>query len=83
MHVIINRPERHNALSGTVLSELGRLAIEFNDDSGVRVVVLSGSGSNCIPPGDTVNRRLRNQLEIAGSRAYTTHFNTLKVIDLE
>ncbi len=51
MHVIINRPERHNALSATVLSELGRLAIEFNDDTGVRVVVLSGSGSKAFVSG--------------------------------
>lgn len=51
MHLVINRPERHNALSSKVLSELGRLAREFNDDSSVRVVVLSGSGTKAFVSG--------------------------------
>ena len=40
----LNRPERLNAISGPMLSELSRLLIAANRDPGIRVVILTGAG---------------------------------------
>ncbi|MCZ4551067.1 enoyl-CoA hydratase/isomerase family protein [Gordonia rubripertincta] len=40
----INRPERRNALTPEVLDSLRRSLTELNEDSGIRSVVLTGSG---------------------------------------
>ncbi len=51
VHVIVNRPERHNALSANVMLGLSQRAIEFSSDPAVRVVVLSGAGSKAFVSG--------------------------------
>ena len=51
VHLIINRPQRHNALSAAVLSGLADYAERFNDDPDVRVVVLSGAGTKALVSG--------------------------------
>lgn len=40
----LNRPERLNAISGPMLSELSRVLTEANRDPEVRVVILTGAG---------------------------------------
>jgi enoyl-CoA hydratase/carnithine racemase len=40
----LNRPERLNAISGPMLSELSRILTEANRDPEVRVVILTGNG---------------------------------------
>lgn len=42
--VKLNRPDRYNAMTNTMFSELEQLAIELNDDDDLRVVVLTGAG---------------------------------------
>jgi enoyl-CoA hydratase len=51
VHIVINRPARHNALSGQVMVELERLAGELSADPEVRVVVLSGAGRKAFVSG--------------------------------
>jgi methylglutaconyl-CoA hydratase len=48
----LNRPERHNALDGTMISELRQAADLLAADAGVRVVVLTGAGASFCAGGD-------------------------------
>ena len=48
----LNRPERHNALDGTTISELRQAADLLAADAGVRVVVLTGAGASFCAGGD-------------------------------
>jgi methylglutaconyl-CoA hydratase len=48
----LNRPERHNALDGTMISELRQAADLLAADGGVRVVVLTGAGASFCAGGD-------------------------------
>ena len=45
-HVILNRPERRNALDRVLLLALKRVFSDLRQDPGVRVVVLSGAGGS-------------------------------------
>lgn len=46
LHVRLNRPDVHNALDTTLISELSTVFLALADMEGVRVVVLSGSGKS-------------------------------------
>lgn len=48
----LNRPERHNALSGEMCDELAAAAAELNAASGLRAVVLTGAGASFCAGGD-------------------------------
>src|SRR4051794_18010007 len=49
--VTINRPERRNALSWAVMTELRQVLAEAKDDADVRVVVLTGAGDKAFCAG--------------------------------
>lgn len=64
----LNRPERHNALSETMLDELTDAAARLGNDPAVRVVVLAGSGESFCAGGDL--GWMRTQMEAdAATRA--------------
>jgi enoyl-CoA hydratase/carnithine racemase len=44
-HLVLNRPDKRNALSGELIGELGAAIEEAAADDGVRVVVLRGQGA--------------------------------------
>ncbi len=48
----LNRPERHNALSGAMIGELSEAAGRLGRDPAVRVVVLTGAGESFCAGGD-------------------------------
>lgn len=48
----LNRPEKHNAISAEMLSELTQAATDLGADSAVRVVVLTGAGMSFCSGGD-------------------------------
>ena len=48
----LNRPERHNALDGTMISELRQAADLLAANAAVRVVVLTGAGASFCAGGD-------------------------------
>lgn len=48
----LNRPEKHNAMSGEMLQELQAAARALGEDSSVRVVVLTGAGKSFCAGGD-------------------------------
>jgi enoyl-CoA hydratase/carnithine racemase len=49
--ITVNRPERRNALSWTVVTELRRAFAEAREDPAVRVVVLTGAGDKAFCAG--------------------------------
>lgn len=50
--LMLNRPEKHNALSGEMIGELTEAAAELGGDPSVRVVVLAGAGESFCAGGD-------------------------------
>ncbi|MBO9409505.1 crotonase/enoyl-CoA hydratase family protein [Shimia sp. R9_1] len=48
----LNRPEKHNAMSGTMITELKQAAEALGADPAVRVVVLTGAGKSFCAGGD-------------------------------
>ena len=48
----LNRPAKHNAMSGLMLTELTEAAAQLGQNPSVRVVVLSGAGSSFCAGGD-------------------------------
>ena len=48
----LNRPDKHNAMSGQMLQELTLAAKRLASDETVRVVVLTGAGKSCCAGGD-------------------------------
>ncbi|WP_005032706.1 enoyl-CoA hydratase/isomerase family protein [Holophaga foetida] len=49
--ITLNRPEKHNALSGALLAELDQTFAELKDTPEVRVVVISGAGEKAFAAG--------------------------------
>jgi enoyl-CoA hydratase len=49
--VTINRPDKLNALNGTVIAELGDTVAHIEGDSGVRGVILTGAGPKAFVAG--------------------------------
>ncbi len=50
--VTLDRPEKHNALSGRMIEELTALAAQLGANDAVRVVVLTGAGRSFCAGGD-------------------------------
>ncbi|WP_170769265.1 crotonase/enoyl-CoA hydratase family protein [Ruegeria lacuscaerulensis] len=48
----LNRPEKHNAMSAQMISELTQAAAQLGADDAVRVVVLTGAGKSFCAGGD-------------------------------
>jgi len=62
----INRPERRNALSWSVVSELRGLLAEAKADASVRVVILTGAGDKAFSAGADLDT-------MAGEGSYELH----------
>jgi len=50
--LVLNRPEKHNAMSAQMIAELTQAAQTLGRDSAVRVVVLTGAGDSFCAGGD-------------------------------
>ncbi|MCR9125378.1 MAG: crotonase/enoyl-CoA hydratase family protein [Rhodobacteraceae bacterium] len=50
--LVLNRPDKHNAMSAPMLAELTEAAARLGQDPAVRVVVLSGNGRSFCAGGD-------------------------------
>ena len=49
--VVLNRPEKLNALNKEMWSKLGPIFVDLNNDENVRCVVLRGAGEKALGPG--------------------------------
>jgi len=50
--LVLNRPEKHNAMSAVMIGELMQAAVDLGADDLVRVVVLTGAGKSFCAGGD-------------------------------
>jgi enoyl-CoA hydratase/carnithine racemase len=66
--VTLNRPDRMNTISGTMLAELSRALIEADRDRDVRAVVLTGTGRAFCAGLDLDDQSSGNDLDV-GDRA--------------
>ena len=48
----LNRPEKHNAMSGEMIAEMTEVATRIGQDDAVRVVILTGAGRSFCAGGD-------------------------------
>ena len=70
--VTLNRPERRNAMSDTMLGALGPTLARFERDPDVAVVVLTGAGGAFCAGGDVKGMAERGALPQAGARSGAT-----------
>jgi methylglutaconyl-CoA hydratase len=68
-HLWLNRPEKHNTLSGRMIEELTGAAAELGADPDVRVVILGGRGDSFCAGGDLDWMRAQIAADDQGRRA--------------
>lgn len=64
--ITLNRPDRMNAISGTMLSELSSALLEADRDPEVRAVVLTGNGRAFCAGLDLQDQSQGSSLDVAG-----------------
>ncbi|MDP6951209.1 MAG: enoyl-CoA hydratase/isomerase family protein [Alphaproteobacteria bacterium] len=75
LHVTVQRPEKHNALSGAVLARLREVFSEAAEDDTLKTAVLRGAGEKSFAAGgdlrelDAVRSEAETRAMTAGSRA--------------
>lgn len=69
--VTFNRPDKHNALSETMIAELAGLAAQLGADPNVRVVVLAAKGKSFCAGGDLNWMRAQAEKDREGKIAQT------------
>ena len=73
--VALNRPDKHNALNGTLIAELYDAAQKLAADESVRIVVLTGIGKSFCAGGDfnwfasNVEKSRAERVEAVGAKA--------------
>ena len=71
--ITVNRPEKRNALSRTVLSEISAVLDAWQDDPAVQAVVFTGAGEKAFVAGADTDQRTGLLLErLAQTLLYTT-----------
>jgi isohexenylglutaconyl-CoA hydratase len=69
LKITLNRPEARNAMSPAMLDELTTAFAQARDDSGIRVVVLMGTGGNFCAGGDFRGMQKSDAAQGAGTKA--------------
>jgi methylglutaconyl-CoA hydratase len=63
--LVLNRIEKHNAMSARMIVELREAAAELAADAGVRVVVLTGAGKSFCAGGDLAWMQAQTKADVA------------------
>ncbi len=79
-NIIINRPEKRNALNAATIAELYRAFEICKNDPGVRVVVLSGAGDKAFCAGADLAENLQSMNEYFRYIQRETFVNLFKII---
>lgn len=80
--VLINRPEKYNAMSDDMKTRLYDICQELNFDRGVRAVLLTGAGANFCSGGD-VSTMAKTDLIGGRQRCKHAHRTILSLFNLE
>ena len=65
--VVIDRPEKLNALNAEVVRELGDVFRDLRDDADVRGVILTGAGDKAFVAGADIGELAKMPLSVASS----------------
>jgi methylglutaconyl-CoA hydratase len=63
--VILNRPDKHNAMSALMLEDLTQAAADLAQDPSVRVVILTGAGKSFCAGGDLAWMQAQRDMDSA------------------
>lgn len=67
--IILDRPDKHNAINGQMISELSEAALQLGEDPALRAVILTGNGPSFCAGGDLEWMRDQQQVDRAGKIA--------------
>lgn len=68
--VILNRPDKLNALTQSMWQALGDVVSALAADDGVRCIVLRGAGTKAFAPGNDIGEFETDRANVAQARAY-------------
>ena len=68
--VVLNRPEKLNALTRPMWRKLGDVFIELDKDDSVRCVVIRGAGTKAFAPGNDISEFATERSNVQQARAY-------------
>ena len=68
--VVLNRPEKLNALTRPMWKRLGDVFLELSSDDSVRCVVIRGAGTKAFAPGNDISEFATERSNVEQARAY-------------
>src|SRR5260221_5352742 len=68
--VVLNRPEKLNALTRPMWKRLGEVFTELSADDGVRCIILRGAGTKAFAPGNDISEFATERSNVGQARAY-------------
>jgi enoyl-CoA hydratase len=68
--VVLNRPEKLNALTRPMWKRLGEAFTELSADDGVRCIVIRGAGTKAFAPGNDISEFATERSNVEQARAY-------------
>jgi len=68
--VVLNRPEKLNALTKPMWQRLGEVFRELSDDDSIRCIVLRGAGTKSFAPGNDISEFENERSNVEQARAY-------------
>ncbi len=68
--VVLNRPEKLNALTKPMWQRLGEVFDELSSDDSIRCVVIRGAGTKSFAPGNDISEFENERANVAQARAY-------------
>jgi enoyl-CoA hydratase/carnithine racemase len=69
-NVVLNRPEKLNALTKPMWERLGDVFVELDSDDGVRCILMRGAGERAFAPGNDIAEFDRERSNVEQARAY-------------
>jgi enoyl-CoA hydratase/carnithine racemase len=81
--VVLNRPEKLNALTRPMWRRLGDVFLELSNDDSVRCVVIRGAGTKAFAPGNDISEFATERSSVEQARAYGEDMRrTIAAMDL-
>ena len=68
--VILNRPEKLNALTRPMWRKLGDVFLELDKDDSVRCIIIRGAGTKAFAPGNDISEFATERSNVEQARAY-------------
>ena len=80
--VILNRPEKLNALTRPMWKRLGDVFLELSADDAIRCVIIRGAGTRAFAPGNDISEFATERSNVEQARAYGADMRrTIEAID--